>query len=178
MAESLGAVLERWCIVLIVVEHDGSRVLVVEPTRTCVPCPQCGELSRRQHSRYEWHPLDLPWREQTVHLRIHSRRWFCDIPTCPRKIFAERFDGALARYARRTDGTTELLTSFALQAGGEGGASPGAHGGRANKPRHAAATPARSDRYRRRAQTASAGPRRRGVVASKAATLWHVAPRS
>jgi hypothetical protein len=40
-----------------------------------------------------------------VRLCIHSRRWFCDAPTCPRKIFAERFDGALARYARRTDGT-------------------------------------------------------------------------
>ena len=39
-------------------------------------------------------------------MRVHSRRWFCDTtPTCPRKIFAERFDGALARYARRTDGT-------------------------------------------------------------------------
>ena len=36
--------------------------------------------------------------------------------------FAERFDGALARYARRTNGATELLTTFALQAGGEGGA--------------------------------------------------------
>jgi hypothetical protein len=55
-------------------------------------------------------------------MRVHSRRWFCDAPTCPRKIFAERFDGALARYARRTDGTTDLLTTFALQAGGEGGA--------------------------------------------------------
>jgi transposase len=43
-------------------------------------------------------------------------------PTCSRKIFAERFDGELARYARRTDGTTELLTTFAMQAGGEGGA--------------------------------------------------------
>src|SRR5207245_10384643 len=42
--------------------------------------------------------------------------------SCPRKIFAERFDGMLAPYARRTNGTTELLTAFALQAGGEGGA--------------------------------------------------------
>jgi hypothetical protein len=55
-------------------------------------------------------------------MRVHSRRWFCDAPRCPRKIFAERFDGVLPRYARRTDGTTELLTTFALQAGGEGGA--------------------------------------------------------
>jgi hypothetical protein len=53
---------------------------------------------------------------------VHTRRWFCDAPACPRKIFAERFDGALAYYARRTTGTTELLTTFALQAGGEGGA--------------------------------------------------------
>ena len=122
MAVSVGAEAERWCIVLIVVERDGSLVLVVEPTRAAVPCPQCGELSRRQHSRYERHPLDLPWRGKTVRMRVHSRRWFCDAPTCPRKIFAERFDGALARYARRTNGTTELLTTFALQAGGEGGA--------------------------------------------------------
>jgi len=122
MAESLGAVSERWCVVLIVVERDGSMVLVVEPTRRAVPCPQCGELSRRQHSRYERHPLDLPWRGQIVHLRVHSRRWFCDTPTCRRKIFAERFDGALARYARRTAVADDLLKTFALQAGGEGGA--------------------------------------------------------
>ncbi len=81
MAESLGAVSDRWCIVLIVVERDGSLVLLAEPTRMCVPCPQCGELSRRQHSRYERRRLDLPWRGQAVHLRVHSRRWFCDVPT-------------------------------------------------------------------------------------------------
>src|SRR5437588_4167863 len=122
MAASVGAESERWCIVLVVVERAARLVPVVGPTRVTVPCPRCGELSRRQHSRYDRHPLDLPWRGKTVRMRVHSRRWFCDTPTCPRKIFAERFDGALARYARRTNGTTELLTSFALQAGGEGGA--------------------------------------------------------
>ncbi len=98
------------------------RDLVVEPTRVAVPCPRCGELSRRQHSWYERHPLDLPWRGKVVRMRVHSRRWFCDAATCSRRIFAERFDGALARYARRTNDATELLTTFALQAGGEGGA--------------------------------------------------------
>jgi transposase len=122
VAEIMGAVGERWSIVLVVVERDGSLVLVAEPTRSAVACPQCGELSRRQHSHYERRPLDLPWRGYTVRLCVHSRRWFCDAPTCPRKIFAERFDGALARYARRTDGTEDLLKTFALQAGGEGGA--------------------------------------------------------
>ncbi len=122
MAPSAGAESDRWSIILVVVGRDGSLVLVVEPTRPAVACPGCGELSRRQHSRYERHPLDLPWRGQTVRMRIHSRRWFCDTPSCSRRIFAERFDGALAHYARRTNGATDLLTTFALQAGGEGGA--------------------------------------------------------
>ena len=113
---------EHWCIVLVVVECDGSLVLVAEPTREAVPCPKCGQLSWRQHSSYLRRPLDLPWRGHTVRLKIHSRRWFCDVPECPRQIFAERFDGVLAHYARRTNSTTELLTTFALQAGGEAGA--------------------------------------------------------
>src|SRR5216683_5438762 len=62
MAAGVGAESERWCIVLVVVERDGNLVLIVEPTRLAVPCPHCGELSRRQHSRYQRHPLDLPWR--------------------------------------------------------------------------------------------------------------------
>ena len=70
---------DYWCIVLIVVEHDGSLDLVAEPTREAVPCPTCGELSRRQHSSYLRRPLDLPWRGHTVRLRVHSRRWFCDV---------------------------------------------------------------------------------------------------
>ena len=122
MGVAFGGESDQWCIVLIVVERNGSLVLIVEPTRQAVPCPKCGELSRRQHSSYDRRPLDLPWRGHTVRLRVHSRRWFCDVPSCARKIFAERFDGMLARYARRTNGATELLTTFALQAGGEAGA--------------------------------------------------------
>src|SRR6266536_4584715 len=122
MAGTAGVDSERWCIVLVVVERDGSLVLVVEPTRVAVPCPRCGELSRRQHSWYERHPLDLPWRGKAVRMRVHSRRWFCDAATCSRRIFAERFDGALARYARRTNDGAELLATLALRAGGEGGA--------------------------------------------------------
>ena len=122
MAGSLGEESNHWQIVLIVVERDGSLVLVAEPTRPAVPCPKCGELSRRRHSTYLPRPLDLPWRGRTVRLHVYSRRWFCDVPECPQEIFAERFDSVLARYARQTRETTELLSAFALQAGGEGGA--------------------------------------------------------
>ena len=106
MAESVGAETGHWEIVLIVVERDGSLVLIAEPTRQAVPCPTCGERSRRQHSSYLRRPLDLPWSGHTVRLRAHSRRWFCDVPDCPREIFAERMEGVLAQYARRTCETT------------------------------------------------------------------------
>jgi transposase len=76
----------------------------------------------RQHSSYERRPLDLPWRGRVVRLRVNSRRWFCDEPTCRREIFAERFTGALAAHARRTDCATQLLLTIALQSGGEAGA--------------------------------------------------------
>jgi transposase len=55
-------------------------------------------------------------------LVVHARRFLCDVPTCPRKIFAERFDGLLAGYAQRTASVTALLIEFGLRAGGEGGA--------------------------------------------------------
>ena len=73
MVGSLAAEADRWCIVLVVVERDGSLLLVVEPTRVSVLCRQCGEPSRREHSRYQRHPLDLPWRGKTVRMRVHSR---------------------------------------------------------------------------------------------------------
>ena len=94
MAESLVGGSEHWEIVLVVVEHDGSLVLVAEPTRQAVPCPKCGELSRRQHSSYLRRPLDLPWRGHTVRLRIHSRRWLTIAPprcdSCPDGHFRSR----------------------------------------------------------------------------------------
>jgi hypothetical protein len=74
MAPSVGAELERWSVVLVVVERDGSLVLHAEPTRTAVPCPVCGTLSNRQHSKYQRRPLDLPWRGAIVRMNVHTRR--------------------------------------------------------------------------------------------------------
>lgn len=111
-----------WTFTTIVAEADGSVVLRVTPTRPAVPCPECGALSRRQHSWYTRRAMDLPWRGATVRLRVRSRRWFCDEAGCPRRIFAERFDGLLACGARRTNEATSLLVELGLRAGGEGGA--------------------------------------------------------
>jgi transposase len=111
-----------WVFTSIVAEDDGSVMLRVAPTRETVACPTCGVLSRRRHSWYTRRALDLPWRGATARLRVRSRRWFCDEQGCPRKIFAERFEGLLGRFARRTNDATELLVELGLRAGGEGGA--------------------------------------------------------
>src|SRR5260370_21163511 len=86
MAPSVGAESERWRIVLVVGESDSSLVLHAEPTRTAVPCPVCRTLSTRQHSRYQRRAMDLLWRGAVVRMNVHTRRWFCDEQTCPRKI--------------------------------------------------------------------------------------------
>jgi transposase len=76
VVEPLGAEPDRWRIVLVVVERDGSLVLHADPTRAAIACPLCGTLSHRQHRSYVRHPLDLPWRGAIVRLHVRTRRWF------------------------------------------------------------------------------------------------------
>jgi transposase len=111
-----------WQVTLVQMGPTGSLALHLEPTRAAVPCPVCGQLSARRHSRYRRRPLDLPWRGATVRLLIQTRRFFCDEPSCPRKIFAERFPARLPVFARRTERATELLISIVQRTSAEAGA--------------------------------------------------------
>jgi transposase len=113
---------DRWRLASLAVERDGSVTLSVVPSSATATCPLCGTPSERRHTWYRRTALDLPWRGRVVRLRLWARRFFCDEPTCKRKIFAERFAGLLERYARRTEGVTRLLVAFAQRAGGEAGA--------------------------------------------------------
>jgi transposase len=122
VAEAMAAQETWWHVALIEIDGRDTVILHVEPTRSAIACPTCGSVSSRRHSSYRRRPLDLPWRGATVRLVVHARRFFCDVPTCPRKIFAERFDGLLACSAQRTASVTALLIEFGLRAGGEGGA--------------------------------------------------------
>src|SRR5690606_39928197 len=70
--------------------------------RRLVPCPDCGELTGRIHSRYCRTLADLPWHGTAVRLRVETRRFFCPVSHCGRRIFAERLSGTADRYARRT----------------------------------------------------------------------------
>jgi len=113
---------DRWRMASLVVEPDGSVMMSVVPSAASAICPVCGTPTARRHTWYRRTALDLPWRKFTVRLRVWARRFFCDEPTCPRKIFAERFTGLLPRYGRRTEEATRLLLAFAQRAGGEAGA--------------------------------------------------------
>lgn len=84
-------------------------------------CPLCAHRSVRQHSRYTRQLGDLPWQGRSVRLRLLSHKFFCDVPSCPRRIFAERLPDVTRAYARNTDRLTDTFESIAFACGGEAG---------------------------------------------------------
>lgn len=94
-------------------------VLHVVPRRRQVRCPSCRSWCSRVHSRYLRRAWDLPWGPWPVHLVVHTRRWFCDAPGCPCRIFTERFPDVLPRYARRTGRASESLLELAHSSSAE-----------------------------------------------------------
>jgi transposase len=101
-----------WRICKIAPEQD-RIVLHLEPLRTTGACPVCSTSSRRLHSRYHRRPWDVPWGRWPVQLVVHARRFFCDNPACPRRIFVEPFPAVLARYARQTERWRQVLLELA-----------------------------------------------------------------
>src|SRR5438046_1013383 len=59
-------------------------------------CPVCGSDTRRVRSRYTRRLDDLPCLGRRVRLRVAVRRFVCQQPVCPRRIFAERLPGFAA----------------------------------------------------------------------------------
>jgi transposase len=101
-----------WRMSLIAAERD-RLVLHLEPLQRSVACPVCGTRSRRVHSRYRRKPWDVPWGRWPVQLVVYARRFFCDVPTCTRRIFVEPFPQVLARYARQTERLRRVLLELA-----------------------------------------------------------------
>jgi transposase len=85
-------------------------------------CPLCGERADRVHSRATRTLADLPWAGITVHMRVQLRKFFCDTPVCPRRIFSERLGGIAQVSARRTERQRAALLDLAVALGGEAGA--------------------------------------------------------
>lgn len=93
-----------------------------EPERIALRarCPACGKDAARAHSVYTRTIADLPWRGAPVILRVRARRFFCDEPSCERKIFCERLPD-VAAHARKTGRLEEVLLAIVLELGGWAG---------------------------------------------------------
>jgi transposase len=102
------------------IETGRVSICVSSATRRSV-CPLCGHASSRVHSRYARTVSDLPWHGSSDELEVHARRFFCDEPSCERKIFCERLEEVAAR-ARKTVRLEEALLAIALELGGRAGA--------------------------------------------------------
>lgn len=88
------------------------------------PCPGCGTRSKRIHSRYQLHLVDLSVAGKSVRLVVSARRFHCDAVLCGRRIFTERFEAdVLAPWPRRTAGLDHLVHHLRLALGGMPGAS-------------------------------------------------------
>ena len=102
---------------------DGDLVTIHASTEGhATECPLCERPSRRVHGCYTRTLADLPWCGIPVRLRVRVRKFFCDEPSCERKIFAERLGEVARVYARGTDHRTEALEWIAFALGGEAGA--------------------------------------------------------
>jgi len=57
-----------------------------------------------------------------VRISLRTRRWCCDTPDCPRRIFTERFPALAPPHGRRTARLATVLTALAFALGGRPGA--------------------------------------------------------
>ncbi|MEV6031234.1 ISL3 family transposase [Nonomuraea sp. NPDC052116] len=105
------------------VEDLGDTMLIAARTVASeAPCPECGLLSTRVHSRYRRTVWDLATGGRPVKVELEVRRFFCGDPSCDREIFAEQVGGLTQRHARRSNALRALLTSIAIALAGRAGA--------------------------------------------------------
>lgn len=101
--------------------RTGRVDISVAPDAIWAKCPVCDRPSRRIHSRYVREVADLPWHGTPVVFRARVRRFFCDEPSCERRIFCERLP-EVAAHARKTGRLDGALLLVAFELGGRAGA--------------------------------------------------------
>jgi len=101
---------------------DGALVVAARSGAVDAPCPDCGVVSGRVHSRYPRTLRDLPAHGKRVVIRVSVRRFRCAEPACRRQTFAEPLAGVVdGRYARRTARSDHLAHQIAVVLGGRPG---------------------------------------------------------
>jgi transposase len=102
-------------------EPDQHMHLVVCSIQSESACPMCQQKSGRVHSHYHRTLVDLPCTDLRVTLTLQVRRFFCDNPGCPRRIFTERLPGIVVPWARRTSRLADTQAQIGLLTGGRVG---------------------------------------------------------
>jgi transposase len=96
--------------------------LEVESRTRSTPCPRCGQLSARPHSRYTRILKDLSLLGKRVRLRVGVRKFFCDHAACPQRIFCERLPTVALPRQRTTARLERQRQQVALEVGAESAA--------------------------------------------------------
>src|SRR5258708_6021237 len=96
--------------------------LVLASSQTAQPCPICGQNATRVHSSYLRTFQDLPWGPLRLQLRVQVHRFFCQNPSCARRIFTERLPELAEPSARRTNRLRDALRAIGWALGGQAGA--------------------------------------------------------
>jgi transposase len=98
--------------------QEGRLCVSLLSTQLVSHCPICGSATTRIHSRYQRRLTDLPSTGQPVRIWLTVRKFFCDLPTCPRKIFTERLAPFVAPSARVTARLFRMVQIIGLATGG------------------------------------------------------------
>ena len=99
-----------------------TTTLVARAAGADARCPACATRSAAVHSMYVRRPADLPSLGHTVRIAIRVRRFYCRVPTCRRRTFAERVPGLLDVRARRTRRLATAQRALAVETSAEAGA--------------------------------------------------------
>ena len=93
-------------------------VVTIKAAAASCRCPLCGSMARRVRSRYLRRVVDLPLAGRRTEIILRARRYFCDEKACRRRVFSERFEGTVGRYARRTARLDDVVHCLAIALGG------------------------------------------------------------
>ncbi|WP_460956801.1 transposase [Spirosoma litoris] len=105
----------------IVTSQPNLVIVALTSTALFSNCPLCGTASHRIHSRYNRTLADLPLVGQYQQWQLKARKFFCDNPVCPRRIFTERFESIIQPYARCTQRCMQQQTQLMQAVGARPG---------------------------------------------------------
>jgi transposase len=102
------------------VKLDEAKLTVeVISTRLCARCPCCGTFSDAVHCQYQRTVQDVPCGGRTIVLRLRVHKFFCRVPACPWKVFAERLPELVQPWARVSNRLLEEIKAIGLAATAE-----------------------------------------------------------